>query len=137
MVCCAGGGIIRSSLVTRYQLGLVRQAGSVIVPAGASTFQGTCASAMNAARASGRSAANEAWNLSRSRSRKPSRGGRIGGCGPSAGKPAMSEPADSSLSGAKGADVDQGRDVRVGAGPGDDGAAVGVAGQHGRAVLGV
>ena len=49
----------------------------------------------------------------------------------------MSEPADSSLSGAKGADVDQGRDVRVGACFGDDGAAVGVADQHDRAVLGV
>jgi hypothetical protein len=43
---------------------------------------------MNAARPAGRSPANEAWNLSRSRNRKPSRGGRIGVCGPSAGKPA-------------------------------------------------
>src|SRR5215469_10029217 len=98
MVCWAVGGIIRSSLVTRYQLGLARQAGSVTGAAGAATFHGTWESAMNAAWLSGRSAANEAWNLSRYR--KSSRGGRIGGCGPSAGKPAMSEPTDSSLSGA-------------------------------------
>src|SRR6516164_4118779 len=101
MVCWAGGGIIRSWVVMRYQLGLVRQAGSVIVPAGASTFQGTCESAMNAAWLSGRSAANDAWVRR------------------------------------EGADVDQGRDVRVGTRFGDDGAAVGVADQHGRAVLGV
>jgi len=55
---------------------------------------------MNAARSAGRSAAKAAWNLSRSRNRKPSRGGRIGGCGPSAGKLAMSVVTDSSLSGA-------------------------------------
>jgi hypothetical protein len=96
----AAGGIIRSSVVTMYQLGFVRQAGSVTCPAGASTAQGTCESAMNAARSAGRSAANEAWNLSRSRNRKPSLGGRMGGCGPSAGNPPMSELTDSSLSGA-------------------------------------
>src|SRR5579859_6088990 len=101
MVRCAGGGIIRSSVVTRYQLGLVRQEASVIAPAGAATFQGTWASAMNAAWSAGRSAANEAWNLSRPRNRKPSLGGRIGGCGPSAGNPAISVPTDSPLSGAK------------------------------------
>ena len=58
MVRCAGGGIIRSSVVTRYQLGLLRQAASVTAAAGASTLHGTCASAMNAARPSGRSPAN-------------------------------------------------------------------------------
>ena len=70
-------------------------------PPRASTPHGTCESAMNAARSAGRSAANEAWNLSRSRNRKPSLGGRIGGCGPSAGNPPMSVLTDSSLSGAK------------------------------------
>src|SRR5271157_5751641 len=100
MVRWAAGGIIRSWVVTRYQLGLVRQAGSVTCPAGASRPHGTCESAMNAARSAGRSAANEAWNLSRSRNRKPSLGGRIGGCGPLAGNPPMSELTDSSLSGA-------------------------------------
>src|SRR5207342_3732639 len=38
----AGGGIIRSSVVTRYQLGLVRQAGSLIVSPRASTPHGPC-----------------------------------------------------------------------------------------------
>src|SRR5258706_16260430 len=42
----ADGGIILSSVVTRYQLDLVRQAGSVIAPPRASTPQGTCESAM-------------------------------------------------------------------------------------------
>jgi hypothetical protein len=100
---CAGGGIIRSSLATRYQLGLIRQEASLIVPPSASTPQGTCESAMKAARPAGTSAANEAWNLSRSRNRKPSLGARIGGCGPSAGKPEMSALTDSPLSGAKAA----------------------------------
>jgi DNA-binding NarL/FixJ family response regulator len=40
MVRCADGGIMRSSVVTRYQLGLVRQEASVIAPAGAATFHG-------------------------------------------------------------------------------------------------
>jgi hypothetical protein len=49
----AGGGIMRSSVATRYQLGLVRQAGSVTAPLRASTPQGTCESAMNAASSGG------------------------------------------------------------------------------------
>lgn len=36
---------------------------------------------MKVARSSGTSAANETWNFARSRSRKPSTGGRIGGTG--------------------------------------------------------
>src|SRR5260370_5793382 len=88
MVRWAGGGIILSSVVTRYQLGLARQAGSVIVPPSASTPQGTCESAMNAARSAGRSPANAAGNLSRSKNKKPSLGGRIGGPGTSVGNPA-------------------------------------------------
>jgi hypothetical protein len=43
------GGIIRSSLATRYQLGLIRQEASVIVPPSAFTPQGTWESAMKAA----------------------------------------------------------------------------------------
>ncbi len=99
----AGGGIMRSSVATRYQLGLCRQAGSVTVPPSASTPQGTCASAMNAASWSGRSAANEAANLSRSRKRKPSTGGRMGGTGAPGGGSAMRVLTDSPLSGAKAA----------------------------------
>jgi hypothetical protein len=84
----AGGGIIRSSVATRYQLGLIRQAASVIVPASAFTPQGTWESAMNAACPEGRSPAKEAGNFSRSRKRKPSLGGRIGGTGaPGGGSP--------------------------------------------------
>ena len=37
---CAGGGIIRSSVATRYQLGFIRQEGSLIVPASAFTPRG-------------------------------------------------------------------------------------------------
>src|SRR5664279_5426908 len=96
----AGGGIIRSSVVTRYQLGVVRQAGSVIAPPRAFTPQGTCESAMNAASSAGRSPANEGGKFSRSKNRKPSLGGRIGGPGTSDGKPAMSVLTDSPASGA-------------------------------------
>src|SRR5918996_6602694 len=85
MVRCAGGGIIRSSVATRYQLGLVRQAASVIDPPRASTPHGTCESAMNAASSAGRSPANDAANFSLSKNRKPSLGGRIGGTGASGG----------------------------------------------------
>ena len=45
----ASGGIILSSVDTKYQLGLVFQAGSVMVPLSASTPHGTWESAMNAA----------------------------------------------------------------------------------------
>jgi hypothetical protein len=55
---------------------------------------------MNATCAAGTSPANDAANLSRSRNKKPLLGGRIGGCGPSAGNPAMSVLTDSPLSGA-------------------------------------
>src|SRR6266702_3186323 len=103
MARCAGGGIIRSSVATRYQLGLVRQAGSVIAPPRASTPQGTWESAMNAAYSAGRSAANEPWNFSRSSSRKPSLGGRIGGTGAPGGGLAIRVLTDSPLSGANAA----------------------------------
>jgi hypothetical protein len=54
MARCAGGGIMRSSVATRYQLGFVRQAGSVTAPPSAPTPHATCASARNAAWAVGR-----------------------------------------------------------------------------------
>ena len=50
-----GGGIIRSSVVTRYQLGFPRHAGSLTIPLSASTPQGTCESAMKAASRAGTS----------------------------------------------------------------------------------
>ena len=58
----ADSGIIWSSVAIRYELGLLRQTGSVTGPSMASTANGTCASAMNAASAVGRSAPNELWN---------------------------------------------------------------------------
>src|SRR5882757_1176602 len=97
---CASGGIIRSSVQMRYQDGLVRHAGSVIAPASASTPQGTWASAMNAARSGLTSAANDSANLSLSRKRKPSCGGRMGGTGAPGGGSAISEFTDSPRSGA-------------------------------------
>src|SRR5687768_16799875 len=99
----AGGGIIRSSVATKYQLGLSFQAGCVIVPPSASTPHGTCEFAMNAAVSGSTSAANDAANFALSRSRNPSFGGRIGGTGEPGGGSLISEPTDSPLSGAKAA----------------------------------
>src|SRR5260370_37497897 len=98
----AGGGIIRSSVDTRYQLGFWRQAGSVTAPASALTPHGTCESAMNWASSSGRSPAKEAANLSLSRNRKPSWGGRVGGTGAPGGGSAILGLTDSPLSVGKG-----------------------------------
>src|SRR5437016_11317795 len=97
----AAGGIILSSVVTRYQLGLTLQAGSLIVPLGAPTPHGTCESAMNAAFSASTSPAKEAGNLALSRNKKPSCGGRMGGTGPPGGEFAMSFDTDSPLSGTK------------------------------------
>src|SRR2546423_14437555 len=76
---CASGGIILSSVATRYQLGLVFHAGSLILPPRASTPHATWESAMNAAFSASTSAANEAGNVARSRNTKPSRRGGVGG----------------------------------------------------------
>src|SRR5882672_5374434 len=100
---CAGGGIIRSSVVTRYQLGLDFHAGSLIVPASALTPQGTCESAMNAALCGSTSPAKDAANFDLSRNRKPFCGGRIGGTGAPGGGFLMSVSTDSPESGAKAA----------------------------------
>src|SRR5213596_2866685 len=110
----AGGGIILSSVVTMYQLGLVFHAGSLIVPPSASTPHGTWESAMNAAFAGSTSPAKEAGNLALSRNRKPSWGGRIGGTG---------------------AHIHQPHDLWIGAGFGDHCSSVGVADEHHRAAL--
>src|SRR5437870_12457286 len=67
----ASGGIILSSVETRYQLGFVFHAGSLMVPASASTPQGTWESAMNAASSALTSAANEAANFALARKRYP------------------------------------------------------------------
>src|SRR6476659_11200135 len=80
---CAGGGIILSSVATRYQLGFVFHAGSLTAPSSAATPHGTCELAMNAAFSASTSAANEAENFSLSRNRKPFCGGSIGGTGAS------------------------------------------------------
>src|SRR5438132_4071892 len=99
----AAVGIILSSVATRYQLGLVFHAGSLMVPLRASTPQGTCESAMNSAFSLATSAAKEAANFSLSRNRKPSCGGNIGGTGAPGGGSLMSAATDSPLSGAKAA----------------------------------
>src|SRR5207302_10931778 len=65
----AGGGIILSSVTTKYQLGFVFQAGLLIVPLSAATPQGTCESAMNTALSAATSAANEAGNFALSRNK--------------------------------------------------------------------
>src|SRR2546425_5821387 len=77
----AAGGIILSSVATKYQLGLVFHAGSLIVPLSASMPHGTWESAMNAAVSASTSPANEAGDFALSRNKKPSRGRRIGGTG--------------------------------------------------------
>src|ERR1700741_3799955 len=100
---CAPGGIMRSSVAIRYQLGLLRQAGSVTAPLSASTPHGTCESAMNAASRAGTSAANESANFPRSRNRNTSWGGRIGGTGAPGGGFLISDDTDSPLSGANAA----------------------------------
>src|SRR6266566_4399863 len=66
---CASGGIILSSVETRYQLGFVFHAGSVTAPLSASSPHGTWESAMNAAASALTSAANDARNCARSRNR--------------------------------------------------------------------
>src|SRR5258706_2709102 len=99
----AGGGIIRSSVATRYQLGLRFHAGSLIAPLSAPTPHGTWESAMNAALSASTSAANAAWNLALARKRKPSCGGRIGGTGAPGGGFLISADTDSPVSGAKAA----------------------------------
>src|SRR6202034_689108 len=99
----AAGGIMWSSVATRYQDGLLRQAGSVTAPFSASTAVGTWESAMNAASFPGTSAAKDAANLSRSRNRNPLTGGRIGGTGAPGGGSAISELTDSPVSGANAA----------------------------------
>src|SRR5262245_54823872 len=77
----ASGGIILSSVATRYQLGLVFHAGRLMVPASASTPHGTWESAMKAALSLGRSPAKLAANYALSRARKPSTGPTMGGTG--------------------------------------------------------
>ncbi len=99
----AAGGIIRSSAETRYHDGLVCQAGSATAPFSASGLHGSWESAMNAASFAGTSAAKEAANSSRSRSRNPSSVGRIGAAGAPGGGLAISDPTDSPASGANAA----------------------------------
>src|ERR1700731_106056 len=96
----ASGGIILSSVVTRYQLGLVLHAGSLIAPLMAPRPHGTWESAINAAFSGSTSAAKEA---ALSRNKKPSCGGSIGGTGAPGGGSLISDPTDSPLSGAKAA----------------------------------
>src|SRR3989475_13148841 len=99
----AAGGIILSSVATKYQLGFVVHAGSLTVPLSASMPHGTWESAMNAAVSASRSPAHEAGNFALSRNRKPSCGGSIGGTGAPGTGSLISEDTDSPLSGANAA----------------------------------
>src|SRR2546422_10192614 len=99
----ASGGIILSSVETRYQLGFVFHAGSATAPFRASTPHGTCESAMNDAASGLTSAAKDARNCARSRKRYPSCGGMIGGTGAPGGGVLVKDDTDSPLSGAKSA----------------------------------
>src|SRR5947208_14779532 len=99
MARCASGGIIRSSVETRYQLGFVLHAGSVTAPLSASRPHGTWESAMNEAASGLTSAANDARNFVRSRKRYPSCGGMIGGTDAPGGGFVISADTDSPLSG--------------------------------------
>src|SRR5262245_4681426 len=103
MARCASGGIILSSVETRYQLGLALHAGSVTAPLSASRPHGTCESAMNDAASALTSAANDSRNFARSRKRYPSWGCRIGGTGAPGGGFLIRLDTDSPLSGAKAA----------------------------------
>src|SRR6058998_4092382 len=71
MARCASGGIILSSVDTRYQLGLDFHAGSVTAPFSASRPQGTCSSATNAAASGATSAAKDSPNLALWRNKNP------------------------------------------------------------------
>src|SRR5580704_18779041 len=77
----AAGGSILSSVVIKYQLGLVFHAGSLIAPLSAASPHGTCESAMNAAFSALTSPGNEAGNFALSSLRCPSCGGMIGATG--------------------------------------------------------
>src|ERR1700761_8676533 len=95
MARCAGGGIIPSSVATKYQLGFFAQAGSVTAPWRAATPQGTCELAMKSAFSGATSAAKLAANWALSSCKKPSVGGRIGGTGAPGGGSLMREATDS------------------------------------------
>src|SRR6202030_4513914 len=99
----ASGGIILSSVVTRYQLGLVFHAGSLIAPLIAPRPHGTWESAINASFSGSTSAAKEAGNFDLSRNKKPSCGGSIGGTAAAGGGSLISDPPHHPLSGGQGA----------------------------------
>src|SRR5207237_5895015 len=103
MARCASGGIILSSVDTRYQLGFVFHAGSLTAPFSASRPHGTWESAMNEAASGLTSAANDARNFARSRKRYPSWGGMIGGTGAPGGGFLIRADTDSPVSGANAA----------------------------------
>src|SRR5260370_31914273 len=100
----ASGGIILSSVVTRYQLGLLLHAGSLIAPLMAPRPHGTWESAINAAFSASTSAAKEAGDFALSRKKKTSFGGRIGGNGALGGGGFISDPPPSPPSSADAAD---------------------------------
>src|SRR5437867_13356519 len=77
----ASGGIILSSVETRYQLGFVFHAGWLIAPLRASTPHGTCEWAMNWARSGLTSAAKNEGNFALRRNGYQSAAESFGGTG--------------------------------------------------------
>src|SRR5258706_15225267 len=94
MARCATGGIILSSVTTRYQLGFTFHAGSLIALLRAATPHGTWESAMKAAFSASTSAAKEAGNFALSRNRQPSCGDWTCGPGPPRGGSCISVSQD-------------------------------------------
>src|SRR5579864_407987 len=94
------GAIMWSSVVSRYQLGFAFQAAAVAPPLAAASAHGTWELAMKSAISGFTSAAKDAANFWRSRNRKPSCGGRIGGAGAPAGAFLRRERTESPVSAA-------------------------------------
>src|SRR5580658_8837324 len=100
MNCCVGGGIILSSVATRYQLGLLRQAARLTFPESASMPHGTWESAMNAALSASTSPANDTGAFAGSSKRNPACGARIGATAAPGGGSLIKAATDSPASGA-------------------------------------
>jgi hypothetical protein len=125
---CAAGGIILSSVTTRYQLGFAFQAGSVTAPPSASAPHGVWASAMKAAVFASMSPANEAANFALSSA--------AGSAGPARPAGIGNESVDRlAFVGGEGGDVDEARDVRMIAGLSDRSPAIRMTDENDRAGL--
>ena len=131
----AGGGIIRSSVATRYQLGLLLQAGSVTAPPSAVNAPRNLRVGHERGLLGSTSAANEAANLALSRNRKPSCGRQDRRHGRARRRIGDQRVHRLALVRREGRDVDERRDLRIVPASVIDDAAIGMADQDDRAVL--